>query len=112
MLVTINVTREDIREADMTDYTQCMVGRAFRRVIDKSFEEVGVIYDYAHVDEKSFSVPTYVSELIWRQTTRTRRFKFLPKSWFNVQPFTFEMDIPAEYLNIEVPRFDLEPVLV
>jgi hypothetical protein len=74
MLVTINVTREDIREADMTDYTQCMVGRAFRRVIDKSFEEVGVIYDYAHVDEKSFSVPTYVSELIWRQTTRTLSF--------------------------------------
>jgi hypothetical protein len=106
MLVTIDVLAEDITEGIGCDKNYCMVARAVHRVISKyAFPEISV-YDTLKIYHLTkgivdVSLPLEVQKSIndfddWKEGIN----KNIP------EPFSFQIDIPVEFLRIKIPKFE------
>ena len=92
--LTINVTKNDIKEGDVRKCRSCPVARAITRRLRKPYFASASVFKILIVDDDAPSsrslsnVPRSVGAFI---TDFDRRRK--------VDPFSFEIEIPTEYLR-------------
>lgn len=113
MKVTIDVTREDIRYADMGSMSNCAVGRAIRRSLPQAcdiwaWRDCGRIRHPLNGNAHFITFPTkacrFVSRMCdWRVPKRLR--------WIFFRPFSFELEIPDCFEAIEPRTIKVEPMI-
>jgi hypothetical protein len=102
MLVTIDVTEEDINAGCARDARWCMVARAVNRVIDSHCDvrvsSIISLYSKYPNSVHKVNLEDWVVDKI-NQFDNWKSANVGPPS----TPFSFEVDIPVEYLEMEVP---------
>jgi hypothetical protein len=115
MLVTIDVTQEDIDQGIGCNANSCMVALALNRLLDTNKYKVVVNRFQVFFQSKYFEHTVALDNKIafkigkfdhWKNYLETS--KFIGASGEEEEapePFAFELDIPVEFLKLEIPEF-------
>lgn len=93
MPTTINVTRKDIADGVRSDCQKCPISKAINRVLNSGFKAEVFLFETEFYDANENKIdavlnPDPAREFIVRFDNKDK-----------LKPFSFEMEIPSEYLK-------------